>query len=162
MLLDKSQQFLLSTWLSLKVLVIDGTAGNPIANKQMRENFRNNPRPLNGMTAWIARCDASSTQSALFRQTATIVRQPAATLTEDTPQNMQTVSIGVGNAFFHIHHNTGTANIDAYFNRGGHFFQIWPATTDVVFWPPIRSLTAFEASEVSRFLSKFSAALRNK
>ena len=162
LLLDKTMQFLLSRWLSLKVLVIDNTAGNPIASKQTRDNFRSDPQPLSGMTAWIARCDAASTQSALFRQTATIANKSTTPLTEDIPQNVQTVSIGVGNCFFHIHHNTSNAHIDSYFSPGGRFFQIWPIVTDVVFWPPIWSLTAFEVSEVANFLSKFSVALRSR
>jgi hypothetical protein len=51
-------------------------------------------------------------QSALSRQTALIANQPATTLTEDIPHNVQTVSIGVGNVFFHIHHNIGSAEIN--------------------------------------------------
>jgi hypothetical protein len=103
------------------------------------------------MKIWLSMCDAPWAQSAFVRQTAYLSIQPIETLGNDAPQNIQTVTIGVGNAFFHVHHTVATVQIDPQFNRW-LFAQIWPVVGDPLFWPPIRSLTELEARSASEVL----------
>jgi hypothetical protein len=160
--LGAHEQYVLSQWLSLKVLIFDASTTRAVADRCIRTAFMNTARPLEGMTVWTAHCLAIGMQSAIFRESGAVSNQPAETIGSDAPHNMQVISFGVGNVFFHIHHNTGPASINAYFNPRGRYFQIWPIVDDLVMWPPIWSISASEATEVSRFISKFSALRRGR
>lgn len=153
-ILNREEQESLARWISLKVLICEHAGGTPISSPEVRQKFMHDRSPLRGMNIWLSRCDAAWSQSAFSRQTASIRIDPVGTTDSYPVQNVQTVTIGIGNAFFYIDNNLADAGFNIEFRNRGTFSRVWPVVDERLFWPPLRALAGDGAIAISKTLLK--------
>lgn len=158
-ILNNLDQAQLATWISLKIMVAEHNLTNKhITSYEARKAFKQSPTPLLGMRIWISRCGDDGWQSAYWRHSACLKlsEPPRDTTNIDRSDNSQSITFGIGDLFIHIHHTTiGGLDLNFHFSNDLPIFQLWPIVQQRIFWPPLRKISALQATAISNTLDRF-------
>jgi hypothetical protein len=158
-LLSEQDQTLLATWITMKMIISEHHMNkSPITDKRRLYEFYKNPKPIDWATIWIALCedDAWQTQFMTSSMWLSTESRKINHSSHDCPDNTQSITFGIGKLFVYVQYTTVSGlDLNMKFSEGLMVSQLWPIVKKDTFWPPMRSLTAFEANMIASSLERF-------
>ena len=151
--LKEREQTTLATWITLKMIVTETHMNKaPIAPVADRQNFMSDPAPLRDMKIYISSCNDHRWQTAFFNASIYLSTDPR----KNGPDNSQSFTIGIGRLFAHACHSIAPGvDFGLQGDNGAIVRQLWPIVDRPMFWPPLRSLSYQEASDIASSVERF-------
>jgi hypothetical protein len=144
--IDKKSLQVIARWVALKVLVAEhNQPDNAVASKQERAAFKKDFTLPENFRIWIGKCGVGGWETAYLREVATITLP---TLILPEPNNVQSVTFGIGDLFVHVLHMRDALGLYEIREGGGAMLPIYPVK-DPVNWPPVKTISVDQANSVS-------------